>query len=116
MVIERRQSDRIAVAWKATLTRLNGEQLSGSTDNLSLSGVNVILTRELVIGEPLSLQLVSRCSGSLCCFELQVAVVHIKRLPKNLGYSVGMRLIAENPKYKSAFTSLRVKSTDQRSA
>lgn len=106
MVINERQSNRLGVVWKATLTRLNGEQLPGSTDNISATGINVILSRELVIGEPLRVQLVFRCSGQLRCYDMQAVVVHLEALADNLGYSIGMRLIEPEQSYQAHFNEL----------
>lgn len=108
MVIEGRQSQRLGVVWKANITRLNGEQLPGSTDNISQYGVNVILAKELVVGEPLKLQLVYRCSGQLQCFDLHASVVYTERLASNLGNAIGMRFIEFNPAYESHFKELQL--------
>lgn len=106
MTSSERQSNRIGVVWKATLTRLNGEQLPGSTDNISAAGVNVILSRQLVVGEPIRVQLVFRCSGQLCCYDMPAAVVHIESMADNLGYAIGLRLLEPDANYVAHFSQL----------
>lgn len=106
MVINERTGLRLGVVWKATLTRLNGEQLTGSTDNISANGLNIIIAQDLVVGEPVRVQLVHRCSGRLSCFDLQAVVVHVRTLADNLGCAIGMRLIEESPAYQCHFDYL----------
>ena len=93
MVVERRMMYRLQVVWKATITRLNGEQLSGSTDNVSEKGMNVILEKQLVMGEPVKIEVVSKCTGQLCYFTLDAVIVYNDSLEFNLGTAVGLRLL-----------------------
>ncbi|MEH6625136.1 MAG: PilZ domain-containing protein [Motiliproteus sp.] len=93
MNTNRRKLCRLHVVWKATLTRLNGEQLPGSTDNVSEVGMNVILNKTLVMGEPVRVEVVSKCSGQLCYFRLDGVIVYNHDLDSSLGIAVGLRLM-----------------------
>lgn len=99
MASERRQYARIPVVWKATITRLNGEQLPGSTDNISADGINVILTKDLVIGEPVTVDLVTHGSAGLGCYRLQGVAVYLDPLNGNLGVATGLRLLQSDTAY-----------------
>ncbi|WP_207062394.1 PilZ domain-containing protein [Motiliproteus sp. SC1-56] len=99
MAIDRRGFSRLHVVWKATLTRLNGEQFPGSTDNVSQDGLNVIVDCSLVLGEPIKVDLVSPCRGRTCFFRLDGVVVYDKPLGNNLGRAVGLRLLEADPNY-----------------
>ncbi len=99
MNINRRNQCRLHVVWKATLTRLNGEQLPGSTDNVSESGMNVILGKALVMGEPVRVEVVSKCTGQLCYFTLDGVIVYNHGLESNMGTAVGLRLLDPAPTY-----------------
>ncbi|MCW8887110.1 MAG: PilZ domain-containing protein [Motiliproteus sp.] len=99
METEKRQQCRLHVVWKATLTRLNGEQLPGSTDDVSESGMNVILDKELVMGEPVSVEVVSKCTGQLCYFMLDGVIIYNRDLDSNMGFAVGLRLLDPAPCY-----------------
>lgn len=99
MISERRRHGRIPVVWKATITRLNGEQLLGSTDNVSVDGINVIINRELVIGEPVRVDVVTRCATGIGCFRLQGVAVYVDPLNDNLGVATGLRLMDVDGRY-----------------
>ena len=103
MVVERRDIVRLDVAWKATVTRLNGEQLPGSSDNVSMSGINIILDKELVIGEPVELNLVAKSGGGINYFSLQGVVVYVRNMPDNTSLSIGFRLLVEDPLFQEYF-------------
>lgn len=91
---ERRGFWRLHVVWKAMITRLNGEQLAGSTDNVSQAGLNVIVDRPLLLGEPVRVDIVSSChGGQTCYFRLEGVIVYDHRLESNLGHAIGLRLI-----------------------
>ena len=91
---EQRGYPRLHVVWKATVTRLNGEQLAGSTDNVSREGMNVIVDRSLVLGEPVRVDLVSAChGGQTCYFRLQGVIVYDRCLESRLGHAIGLRLL-----------------------
>lgn len=93
MDTQRRGVGRVRVVWKATLTRLNGEQLPGSTDNVSADGVNVIVAKPLVLGEPVQIDIITRCQHGTCYFKLQGVAVYSRSLELNLGNAVGLRLL-----------------------
>ncbi len=99
MNINRRNQCRLHVVWKATLTRLNGEQLPGSTDNVSESGMNVILGKSLVMGEPVRVEVVSKCTGRLCYFTLDGVIIYNHDLDSNMGTAVGLRLLDPEQNY-----------------
>ncbi len=104
MITEQRQKTRLNVVWKATLTRLNGEQLPGSTDNVSEDGMNVILDKELVMGEPVRIEVVSKCTGQLCHFRLEGVIVYNRPLGSNMGIAVGLRLMQPDGLYLDYLT------------
>ncbi|WP_210397027.1 PilZ domain-containing protein [Motiliproteus sediminis] len=106
MISERRQHARIPVVWKATITRLNGEQLLGSTDNVSVDGINVILNRDLVLGEPVRVDVVTRCAAGVGCFRLQGVAVYVESLQHNLGVAVGLRLLDVDGRYSQLVQGL----------
>ena len=89
----RRKLARVPVVWKATLVRLNGEHLSGSTDNVSTEGLNVIVGKELVVGEPLRIDIVTPCRHGTCFFKLDGVVVYSQSLQQDLGFAVGFKLL-----------------------
>ena len=99
MVNERRGYHRAQVVWKATLTRLNGEQLPGSTDNVSSDGLNVILDKELVLGEPVRIDIVTPCRHGTCFFKLDGVIVYSNALEHNLGNAVGLKLLEPDTRY-----------------
>lgn len=99
MTDERRGYPRLHVVWKATVTRLNGEQLAGSTDNVSRDGLNVIVDRSLVLGEPVRVDIVSSCRGRTCYFRLEGVIVYDHRLESNLGHAIGLRLLEPDNHY-----------------
>ncbi|MEH6651582.1 MAG: PilZ domain-containing protein [Motiliproteus sp.] len=94
-----RKQVRMPVVWKATLVRLNGEHLSGSTDNVSTAGLNVIIAKELVIGEPVRMDIVTPCRLGTRFFKLDCVVVYQKGLEQNLGYAVGFKLLQPADEY-----------------
>ena len=106
MVEERRTQRRVRVVWKATLTRLNGEQLLGSTDNVSIDGANVIVAKSLVLGEPVRLEIVTPCRNGTCFFRLDTVVVYDRALDDNLGHAIGLRLLQQEAGYRQAIESL----------
>ena len=99
MDAEGRSIDRVHVVWKATLTRLNGEQLPGSTDNVSEQGMNVILGKALVVGEPVQIEVVSKCTGMVCYFTLEAVIVYSNFLDSRLGSAIGLRLLKPCDQY-----------------
>ncbi|OMH28366.1 PilZ domain-containing protein [Motiliproteus sp. MSK22-1] len=99
MVTESRSIDRVHVVWKATLTRLNGEQLPGSTDNVSEQGMNVILGKALVVGEPVRVEVVSKCTGMICYFTLEGEIIYSNFLESRLGSAIGLRLLKPSDQY-----------------
>lgn len=94
-----RKQARVSVVWKATLVRLNGEHLSGSTDNVSTAGLNVIVAKELVIGEPVQIEIVTPCRTGVHFFRLDGVVVYQKELGQNLGNAVGFKLLQPGDDY-----------------
>lgn len=94
-----RKQLRMPVVWKATLVRLNGERLSGSTDNISTTGLNVIVAKELVIGEPVRVDIVTPCHMGTRFFKLDGVVVYLRGLDQNLGYAVGFKLLQPTGEY-----------------
>ncbi len=101
-----RKLARVPVVWKATLVRLNGEHLSGSTDNVSAEGLNVIVAKELVVGEPVRVDIVTPCRHGTCFFKLDGVVVYLQPLQQNLGYAVGFKLLQPVPPYVQLVQSL----------
>lgn len=111
MDTERRSSPnigRIHVVWKATLTRLNGEQLPGSTDNVSIDGVNVIVPKPLVLGEPVQIDIITSCRHGTCYFKLQGVTVYSRVLDLNLGNAIGLQLLDPLDSYAQLVRSLDV--------
>lgn len=106
MASERRDTHRLAVAWRATLTRLNGEQLPGCTDNISASGINILLDKGLVLGEPVKIELIAKGQRGVCYFLLEGAVVYNECLEHGLGTSVGLRLLQESVEFSSLLDEL----------
>ncbi|MEH6822950.1 MAG: PilZ domain-containing protein [Motiliproteus sp.] len=106
MGTERRGIGRVRVVWKATLTRLNGEQLPGSTDNVSVDGVNVIVAKPLLVGESVRIDIISICPQGTCYFRLQGVAVYSRMLDLNLGSAVGLRLIDPVDSYARLVGSL----------
>lgn len=115
MSAERRDIGRIHVIWKATLTRLNGERLAGSTDNVSAEGVNVIVSKPLVLGEPVQIDIVTSCGQGTCYFKLRGMAVYSHVLDMNLGHAVGLRLLKPLLAYTELVGSLEVAAARERS-
>ncbi|WP_421866797.1 PilZ domain-containing protein [Motiliproteus sp.] len=106
MFKERRRHSRLSVTWKATIVRLNGEKLPGSTDNVAPDGLNVILSKELVLGEPVRIELVTpRCHGTRF-FKLDAVIVYSRQLEHNLGHAVGVRLLQPGQCYQQCLLQL----------
>lgn len=106
MFKERRRQSRLSVTWKATLIRLNGEKLPGSTDNVGSDGINVILSKELVLGEPVRIELITpRCHG-IRFFRLDAVIVYSNRLDHNLGHAVGVKLLQPGDCYQQCLLQL----------
>ncbi|MEH6470271.1 MAG: hypothetical protein V7752_03380 [Halopseudomonas sp.] len=108
MKTECRGTGRVQVVWKATLTRLNGEQLPGSTDNVSADGVNVIIAKPLVLGEPVRIDIVTPCRHGTCYFKLEGVAVYSHSLDNNLGNAIGLRLLKPTGSYLGLVQSLDV--------
>lgn len=106
MNTERRDFGRVRVVWKATLTRLNGEKIIGSTDNVSADGLNVIVAKPLVLGEPVQIDIVTSCRNGLCYFKLDGVTVYSEALDFNLGNAVGLRLVRQVEAYSQLVNSL----------
>jgi len=106
MGFERRTHLRLPVVWKATVTRINGEQLPGSTDNVARDGLNVILPKSLVLGEPVTVDVVTQCSGRTCYFRMQGVAVYTDSLQANLGTAVGLRLLEPDPGFEALILTL----------
>jgi hypothetical protein len=102
----RRKLPRVAVVWKATVVRLNGEHLAGSTDNVSADGLNVIVAKELALGEPVRVDIVTPCRHGTCFFKLDVVVVYLRPLQQNLGFAVGFKLLQTVEPYVQLVRSL----------
>lgn len=106
MDTERRGIGRVRVVWKATLTRLSGEKLPGSTDNVSVDGVNVIVARPLVVGEAVGIEIITSCRLGTCYFKLQGVAVYSRMLDLNLGSAVGLMLLKPEDSYVRLVCSL----------
>ncbi len=89
---ERREDTRLPVAWRACLVRSSGEQLPGSTDNVSFGGVNVIIDRPIPVGEPVHLDITSCVGTCKGWHRLHGLVVYVQPLEGNLGYATGLAL------------------------
>ncbi len=106
MVSEGDSDVGLQVVWKATLTRLNGEQLAGSTDTIASNTMNIIVDKALVLGEPLQVQVVSKCSGRLCYFTLAGVVVYNRDLHGGMGFAIGLRLLEPCQAYTDFLQSI----------
>ncbi len=100
------RAERVRVVWKAALTRLNGERFSGSTDNVSVTGLNVIVGRGLVLGEPVKIDMVTSCRQGTCYFKLEGVVVYSRQLDQGLGHAVGLQLMCPVASYLELVGSL----------
>ncbi len=105
-VLENRLFPRFDVYWKASIVRLNGERLLGSTDNISRIGVNIILTCCLTEGEPVEVELISLSQGRMNYFRLRGEVVYCNCLASNLGTAVGLQLLQPDAEYTALLTGL----------
>lgn len=111
MAIERRINLRLPVVWKATITRLNGEQIPGSTDNVARDGLNVILSKSIGVGESVTIDLVTKCAGQTCYFRMQGITVYIDPLQNNLGIAVGVALQSSDQRFEALVIDLESKHT-----
>ena len=116
MINMRRKLARVPVVWKATLVRLNGERLSGSTDNVSAEGMNVIVTKELVVGEPIRVDIVTTCQHGIRFFKLDGVVVYQRTLQQSLGFAVGFKLLQPVRLYVQLVRALTQSSPEQGAA
>lgn len=106
MVVERRKGFRMAVVWKAMVTRVNREQLPGSSDTVSTDGLNIIIGKQLVVGERVGIELVASNFGRVRYFSLVAEVVYSRELDCNLGLATGMRILKADPEYQYWLTLL----------
>jgi len=106
MTFERRKHLRMPVVWKATVRRISGEQLPGSTDNVSRDGLNVILPKALLLGEPVTIDVITQCLGQTCYFRLDGVIVYAEALADNLGVAVGLRLLQPDGRYEALIGAL----------
>ena len=105
MTAERRGNKRRHVVWKAIISRLNGEQFMGSTANVSIDGMFIIIDKSLVEGENLKINVVSKCTGRACFFSLTGTVVYNYMLGSNLGNAIGVRLLEPDDAYINMVSS-----------
>ncbi len=105
-VSEKRQFPRFDVYWKASIVRLNGERLVGSTDNISRIGVNIILPCRLIEGEPVEVELISLSQGQTNYFRLRGEVIYCTCLESNLGTAVGLQLLQPDDQYLALLIGL----------
>ncbi|HEY5717927.1 MAG TPA: hypothetical protein VIS52_05480 [Motiliproteus sp.] len=115
MAIERRANLRVPVVWKATITRLSGEQILGSTDNVARDGLNIILSKSLGVGESVTIDLVTKCAGQTCYFRMQGATVYIDPLQSNLGVAVGVALHSPDQRFEALVIELEQQHAGQSS-
>jgi hypothetical protein len=99
---------RFSVVWKTTLIRLNGEELQGSTDNVSRHGLGVIIEKELVIGEPVKIEVAARSFGRTEFFKMEGVAVYLHKLDFNLGVGIAIRLLEEQESYNQLIDMLEL--------
>ncbi|OMH28367.1 PilZ domain-containing protein [Motiliproteus sp. MSK22-1] len=105
MTAERRGNKRRHVVWKAIISRLNGEQFMGSTANVSIDGMFIIIDKPLIEGERLDINVVSKCTGRACFFSLSGTVIYNYMLDSNLGNAIGVKLLNPDDAYVSMVSS-----------